>query len=269
MAQRTSFIDVFSAAATQAGAVARHLQGEIGDRSKTGEETPEAAALSAADLAAQDVILLRLGEALSDVAVDAEEDTATARRFPRPAPERPLVVLDPIDGSLAYLRGSPDYAVMGAWIEGGVYRASLMYFPAWRETYWAVRGGGCYRRPDGGEAGRVSLGELPPRILVPPPTPRGIHQRVAELGYRVEVSRCSAIDTAAPALGRAVGSANADPPDRRRAIGFLLCVEAGGAVLFEHGHWRGEDPEAEGFAGTAHAVADSADRAARLLEAIR
>ena len=260
------FIEVFRAAALQAGAVARRLQGEIRSRSKRGH-SPESEALSAADLACQDVLLLRLAEAFPDAAMDAEEDTQSARMFLPLAPKRPLIVVDPIDGSLNYLRGAKAYAVMAAWITDGRYLASVIYFPAWRVMYWAEAHKGSYRQRDGETPEPAAWTDLPSRILVPPRTPQAARGRLQAIGYDVEISRCSAVDATGPALGGAVGSASLLPPDRRRAIGFLLAREAGGSVMFPDGPWRLEDPEAGERNLDAHAVADSEERARLILAA--
>lgn len=264
------FVDVFWAAAQQAGAVARHLQGHVRDMGKEGSDSPESAALSVADLAAQDVVLLRLAEEFSDLAVDAEEDTEIVARFRPPARGRPLAVVDPIDGSLNYLDGSPDYAVMAAWIEDGRYTAAVVCFPAWRGTWWAVRGGGCHRRSAGGRDTPVLLRDraLPGCVLVPSSTPGDACARVQARGVSLETSRCSAVDAAAPVLGRALGSVYASNPDRRRAIGFLLVTEAGGSVRFADGPWDAVDPEASPDRGACAVARDDA-LAQELLAAVR
>lgn len=264
------FVDVFWAAARQAGAVAQHLQGHVRDLGKEGSDSPESAALSVADLATQDVLLLRLAEAFPDLAVDAEEDTDIARSFPPPARDRPLVILDPIDGSLNYLDGSPDYAVMAAWIERGRYTAAVMHFPAWPATWWAVRGGGCHRRaPDGRDTPALLRdGELPRRVLVPSSTPADACACLQAGGLSLQTSRCSAVDAAAPVLGRALGSVYAGTPDRRRAIGFLLVTEAGGSVRFADGPWDASDPEAPPPRGACAVAGDDA-LARSLLAAVR
>ncbi len=261
------FVEVFRAAAAQAGAVARRLQGEVENVGKEGFSCPEGEALSAADLAAQDVLLLRLAESFGDVAMDAEEDTQSVARFAPPDVAQPLVVVDPIDGSFNYLRGSKDYAVMGAWVEQARFDAVVLYYPAWRVTYWAIAGGGCYRCADGGRTERVHVAELPPRILVPPRTPRRLRERLAEQ-YEVELSRCSAVDSAAPALGRGLGSVHLGDTDRRRAIGFLAVTEAGGAVLLADGPWQRRDPGV-GVGLGAYALADTPARAEQLLALAR
>lgn len=257
------FVEVFAAAALQAGALARHLQGEVRHQRKEDQASDESSALSAADLAAQDVLLLRLAEDFADLAIDAEEDTDTTALF-APADGRAVIVVDPIDGSFNYLRGSPEFAVMAAWIEDGTYRAAVIHYPRRAETFWAIAGAGCHRRVDRGGDRPVRIpAALPHRILVPPRTPGTIRRGAEALGYEVEVCRCSAIDSAAPAIGDAAGSVNAGPPDRRRSIGFLLVTEAGGEVVFADGPWAGRDPDAADLG--AHAVAATPALARTLL----
>lgn len=261
------FVDVLCAAAWQAGAVAQHLQGHVQNVGKPGSATPESGALSVADLATQDVLLLRLAESFAGVAVDAEEDTEAVQRFAPATPHRPLIVLDPIDGSLNYLGGSPDYAVMGALIEHDRYVASVVHFPALDATYWAVRGGGCHRRRPGAGDTPVRLDVLPSAVLVPPRLDSAARQRLEAQGLTVETSRCSAVDATAPVIGRALGSVHPGRADRRRAIGFLLVTEAGGCVRFADGTWEGEDPEASRPRG-AHAVARDETLARALLDLV-
>ncbi len=237
------FVRVFRLAAGQAGAVALRLQENVSLRVKDGQTTEESAALTDADFASQDVVLLALLNAFPTIAMDAEEDTESAGLFPPEGNGRPVVVVDPIDGTLNYSRGSRDFAVMGAWIEDGRYRAAVVHFPAWNETYWAVEGGGCRRCRGRGAEETVRIAELPPRILVTPWVEEAVLERLARAGFEVELSRCSAVDATAPAVGRARAGVAPYGPDRRRAVGFLLSVEAGGLVHAFGERWRGTDPK--------------------------
>lgn len=243
MIDRERFVALFRSAARQAGAVASHLQGKVIVERKEAGGIPESEAVTAVDRATQDVLLLRLHEVFPDVAVDAEEDTETVALFAPEAPDRPLVVVDPVDGTLAYTRGSDDWAVMGALIEAGLYSASVLFFPAHRLTCWAIRGAGCWVAVDGEPARKIdsALG-APDRLLVAPFVPRHRMDRARELGLEPVRSRCSAVDATAPAIRRARASIAGDRADRRRAIGFLPTIEAGGAVRFGDRVWRGEDP---------------------------
>jgi fructose-1,6-bisphosphatase/inositol monophosphatase family enzyme len=236
------FIEVFRLAALQAGALARRLQGEIQLRTKKKFSTAEAAALTPVDLAAQDVILHLLHEAFPEAALDTEEETDTVQLFPPLQKDRPLVIVDPIDGTLNYANGSIDYAVMGAWFSQGLYRAALIYFPARRELYWAVRDGGCWHQREREKPAPVDGGNLTTKVLVTPSVDQTWSNRLHMSGFEVTLSRCSAVDSSAPATKRAAAAVSLGRPCRRRAIGFLLTTEAGGTVIIGDKVWQGEDP---------------------------
>jgi fructose-1,6-bisphosphatase/inositol monophosphatase family enzyme len=259
------FVAIFRAAALQAGAVARQLQGRVEVERKAGQRSPEAEAVTAVDRAAQDVLLLRLHESFPEVAVDAEEDTRSVRLFAS-GPERPVVVIDPVDGTLAYTRGSDDWAVMGALVVDGFYEAAVLEFPAHALTCWALRGGGCFVA----DAGRVRRVVAPPaapeRLLVTPLVAEAHRARLRDrLSLEVVRSRCSAVDATAPALGWARASLTEARADRRRSIGFLATLEAGGAVRFGAHRWRGEDPARLPWGAAPTVAADSEALAERIL----
>ena len=105
------FVDVLSPAMRQAASIARELEGRVRNEPKAGEATEVKQALTIADTAAQESLLVPLLEHFPEVALEAEEETATAERFARAGPVR--VVCDPIDGTLhSYLRATGPYAVM-------------------------------------------------------------------------------------------------------------------------------------------------------------
>jgi fructose-1,6-bisphosphatase/inositol monophosphatase family enzyme len=237
------FVNVFRLAALQAGAVARQLQNYAHQEFKAGEPTPESAALTAVDLAVQELILLLLRHFYPYAAVDAEEDTETLSLFPQPRAGTPLIVVDPIDGTLNYSKGSTDYAVMGGILEHRRYQASLLYFPQKEEMYWATAGGGCWRyRGQGREPLQIRIGSMPNRAMITPDVPEKWRRRLREMGLEVAVSRCSAVDASAPVSGRAAVSVSVGRPDRRRSLGYLLVKEAGGSVFMGDREWKGEDP---------------------------
>lgn len=237
------FVQVMRLAVEQAGSVAFHLQGKVRKERKQGSGTPESSALTAVDLATQDVILRLLHRELPTVSLDAEEDTPAVSWFAPPDADAPLVVIDPVDGTLNYTLGSPDYAVMAALLQDGRYQASVIRFPVADVTYWAVRGAGCFCQEGRERAVRVQQPRPAERILFTPKTGKAQRESLAQaVGLPLERSRCSAVDASAPAIGRARGSISRDRADRRRAIGFLLATEIGGAVYFGSRRWQGEDP---------------------------
>jgi myo-inositol-1(or 4)-monophosphatase len=237
------FVEVFRVAALQAGAVAAYLQGKVQLQSKSAEKTPEAQALTVVDLATQDVILHQLLAAAPHVAIDAEEDTELVQRFRTSTSGAPLVVIDPVDGTLNYARGSQDYAVMGALIVDGFFRASVVAFPALGLLYSAVRGGGCYVERADAHRAVVKAVVAPDVALVSPRVSADVQRRLAENFQEVQVSRCSAVDSSIAALGRARLAVAEGRSDRRRAIGYLLSAEAGGVTYHADRPWSGEDPE--------------------------
>lgn len=235
---------VLRAAARQAGAVALHLQGKVPVEHKSEGGILESTVVTAVDRATQDVLLLRLHEAFPDAAIDAEEDTETVGLFAEEEPGRDLIVIDPVDGTLAYTRGSDDWAVMGALIRGGAFVASLVHFPVHALTCWAVRGEGAWIARGAEEGRRIeSLPRSPSELLIAPLVPCHRASRARELGLNPVRSRVSAVDSTAPALGRARASIAGDRADRRRALGLLVTTEAGAAVRFGDHVWKGEDPE--------------------------
>ena len=262
------FIQAFRLAALQASCVSRRLQGEVTSQKKTDQRTPESQALTAVDLATQDLILHLLHAALPEVAVDAEEDTDTVRLFASFENNRPLVIIDPIDGTLNYSQGSGDYAIMGALCQNGIYRAVVVHFPAWKEIYWAAQGQGCWMLKEGGKSHQMVIGDLPPRVLINRAVPERLREALQKIGLEPVRSRCSAVDASSPVTGRAAASVYMGTPGRRRAIGFLLTLEAGGVVLVGGRLWKGEDPLELTESGKPAVVAESQETADRILATI-
>jgi len=262
------FLQTFRIAARQAATVARRLEGEVLLRRKAGQRTPEGSALTSVDLANQDLILYLLQAALPEVAVDAEEETESTGLFPPQADGRSLVVIDPVDGTLNYSRGSNDYAVMGALITAGIYRAAVICFPQHNALYWACAGGGCWKETGGAGPSAVGIGRLPPVVLVNHGVPQDLRRSLAETGLSVEVSGCSGVDASAPATGRAAAAVSMGRLGRRRAIGFLMTAEAGGIVRVGPRRWQGEDPARLPEGRLPVVVADSAERADAVQKAL-
>lgn len=262
------FIEVFRLAALQVGCAAERLQDEVTLRQKPGHASPEGSALTAVDLAAQDVILHLLHAALPGIAVDAEEDTETLQLFPKVDKDLPLVVIDPIDGTLNYANGSKDYAVMGAYVQDGIYTAAVVYFPASRQLFWAQRGRGCWQQTADHDTRQVRLDGAPSKVNVTSHFPESWISNLREIGYEVEISRCSAVDSSAPVNGRAAAAVSLGKLGRRRAIGMLLTLEAGGVVKINGRDWQAEDPLGLGDRGPI-VVADSEQTASRILHALK
>jgi len=186
------FVASLAPALRRAAALARDLEGRVTNRPKAGEATPVKAALTAADMAAQETLLAALHADLPGVALEAEEDTPTAVRFAKDGPA--VVVIDPIDGTLRfYLEGLGPYAIMAGLALEGVYHGALVALPREELFLDAVRGGGT----------RIGRSDSEPVPL-----------RCQREGRRVLVSH----DLPAPAVGVLL------------AAGFAVAPASGGAI---------------------------------------
>ncbi len=55
-----------------------------------------------------------------------------------------LWIIDPIDGTHNYIEGNPHFAVMVAYVSGGITRASWIYQPVPKKMFFAVAGQGAF-----------------------------------------------------------------------------------------------------------------------------
>lgn len=91
-----------------------------------------------ADLAVNDLLKARLRSARPDYGWLSEECTDTPERLDR----NMVFVVDPIDGTRAFMRGDPHFCVALAILENGCPVASVIYAPAHKELFEASLGGG-------------------------------------------------------------------------------------------------------------------------------
>ena len=147
-----AFVRALAPALRQSASIARALEGRVANRPKAGETTPVKAALTIADTASQEALLVPLLEHFPSVQLAAEEDTPSTIHFASASPE--LVVIDPIDGTLRfYLEGAGPYAVMIGLAHEREYTAALVALP--RE--------GLYSRRRSRRGARVAQRGSPPR----------------------------------------------------------------------------------------------------------
>lgn len=115
------------------------------------EHKHDASPVTAADRAAEDLIRSGIREAFPDDAILGEE------RGLRPGRSGWRWVLDPIDGTRAFVRGIPSWATLIAveWRERPL--AGVAFFPALREELWASAGRGAFWSTDGGRPRRARV----------------------------------------------------------------------------------------------------------------
>lgn len=232
------FACALAPALRQASSIASALEGRVANRPKAGETTPVKAALTIADTACQEAILVPLFEHFPEVRVEAEEDTPTARRFP--ANSDTLVVVDPIDGTLRfYLEGQGSYAVMIGLAYGGEYGAALVALPRERLFFSATRGEGARFAVGDAPSGPVRAEASGQRIFVSHDLPEAARASLLARGFE-PVSASGGAIAVAPLVpgvraglrwvrGKGVGVSI------RGRIGALIAEEAGALVRCETG----------------------------------
>ena len=195
----------------KAAAIARALEGTVANQPKAASSDVKAA-LTIADTAAQEAILVPLLEAFPDVALEAEEDTETAALFGEGGGR--LVVVDPIDGTLhSYLNARGPYATMVGFAVDGRYEGALVGLPREGIFLDAVRGGVARRA-------RVRAAPKPwraeprgRRVLVHHAMPDAVCEQLRADGYDV-VYGCGGAISVAPLLKGFCGGLRLAPGDR-------------------------------------------------------
>jgi fructose-1,6-bisphosphatase/inositol monophosphatase family enzyme len=231
------FLAALRPALRQASAIARALEGRVENEPKDGEARAAKAALTIADTATQEAILVPLFEHFPEVRIEAEEDTATAARFPAEAPD--LVVVDPIDGTLhCYLGRRGPYAVLAGLARDGRYEAALVALPREQIAFDAARGQGAHMSVKEGPWTPAEASADGERVFVSPELPEPVRARLLERGY-VPIPASGGAIAVAPlvpgvraGLRVVVGRKSISTQGR---IGLLVAREAGARVLRGNG----------------------------------
>jgi len=101
--------------------------------------------VTAVDVEAERVLTARLAEIAPAVPVVGEEAVAAdASLLGLLGRDGLAFVVDPIDGTRAFVEGDPDFAVMVALVDAGVPIASWIALPAHDELFTAARGAGAF-----------------------------------------------------------------------------------------------------------------------------
>lgn len=74
-------------------------------------------------------------------------------------------VIDPIDGTRAFIYGVPLFSTLIAYVENGEPLLSVISFPAISTLYWASQGEGCWVQNAGQAPRQLKLGSQSPKLL--------------------------------------------------------------------------------------------------------
>ena len=210
------------AAVREAGALAHSM---FGSPLRTWTKGPTASPVSDADIAVDRLLRERLAGADDGIAWLSEESADDPARLSA----RYVWIVDPIDGTRAYIAGFPDWTVSVALVEAGRPIAACLYAPATAEFFMArARAGATLNGAKIAATGGASLDQA--RIA----GPRGLMQRFAEVVPPFTLMprvRSLALRLARVAQGEfdaAIAGGNSHDWDL--AAADLLVHEAGGAL---------------------------------------
>ncbi len=198
--------------------------------------------VSEADEASQELILERLAGARPDDGVVAEEQDVD-----RGGSSGVRWVVDPLDGTVNYLYGIPQWCVSIAARDDDGLVAGVVHDPSRGETFRAARGGGAWLGGDRlavNEPGALSAALVATGFADDPDLRAAQGRLVADLLTRVRDIRragAAALDLAWLAAGRVDGYYELGLQPWDWAAGRLLVTEAGGTVSDVRGRLAGAE----------------------------
>ena len=211
----------------EAGEIARKMQGgNLDVRYKAAADI-----VTAADTAVEDFLVSKIHAEFPDHSINAEESG-----------EQELAAdhtwyIDPIDGTLNYAHGLPQYCISVAYAYQGQLQLGVVYSPPIDEAFWAVKGGGAYLNGEKIEVSSVEL--LRDSMLITGfrnyllDTPRSNIDNFVRLSREVQTIRrlgSAALDIVYVACGRVEAFWEIDLNPWDVAAGILIVREAGGIV---------------------------------------
>lgn len=243
-------LDLIVEAAREAGALALSERAKgLNIQTKIGGSP-----VTHADLAVDALLKDRLLGARPDHGWLSEETPDGPERLSK----RRIFVVDPIDGTVAYMKDRPWWCVPIAIVEDGRPVAAVVHAPALDETFTAVAGGGAFLngRPitasdtaDLDDAAVLGDARLFADVsLWPEPWPVMRWEKRNALAYRLSLVAAGAFDAAI---------ATAPKWDWDVAAGALIAEEAGARVSDHHGRpwtFNRADPRQAGLVCAAPAL---------------
>jgi len=137
MAPDAAFLDHALDVALGAARAAGERVMEHFDRGVTVEIKPDATPVTIADREAEGIIRSALLRAFPDHAILGEE-------LGREGSGEFLWLVDPLDGTKSFVRGTPFFSTQIALMHAGELVLGVSHAPAFGETMWARRGGGAF-----------------------------------------------------------------------------------------------------------------------------
>ncbi|MGH7091389.1 MAG: inositol monophosphatase family protein [Stellaceae bacterium] len=171
------------------------------------------------------------------VAIGEESVAADPALLECLAGEVPVWIIDPIDGTGNFAKGRPRFAVIVAYVEGGVTNAGWIYDPLGRAMVWAQRRGGAFLegnqlRLGGSASDRRFAGSAYGRTAADVRAAKALTDTDR---FAVKNHGCSGYEYMELARGGADFTLHSRSLPWDHAAGMLIIEEAGGVARFLDG----------------------------------
>lgn len=187
--------------------------------------------VSAADFAANDRLHALLSEARPGYGWLSEETDDTSARLSTDT----LFVIDPIDGTRAFINGEKTWCVSVAVVHRGQPVAGALFAPALDEEFWGVAGGAAYKNGAVIQVSEARQGE-PRQIALPEDMLVRFPQELRSTLKRIRHVPSLAYRLAMVADGRIDGTVvKRNAHDWDLAAADIILERAGGRLLDRHG----------------------------------
>ena len=239
-----------SDAMTRAGREALRLAVEGFETYTKQDKSP----VTSADLAVNQILRDSLSEAFPDDGWLSEETPDNSERLDK----KRVWIVDPIDGTRAFVRGVPEFSLSVALVENGLPVVSAVYNPATGEFFSAVRGQSLrvHRVADAGRAPFMSPER--PLVLVNPWELQIGHFKALEPHLRCRPIGSIAYALALVASGQADAAVTLEGGSEWDIAAGVLLIEAnGGRITTVSGHpfsFNRSNPRLQGTLAIASSV---------------
>lgn len=192
---------------------------------------PDGSEVSEADLAVDTALKLDLHTRRPDYGWLSEESEDDQERLKC----RRVWMVDPIDGTNAFLRHLPEWTVSAALVEDGVPVLGAVYNPATKEFFHAMRGKGAFRNDQPIAASKkatldgallIASGGLFKKKIWKEPWPEVNSKWVNSVAYRLALVACGQADATISLSAKS---------EWDLAAAALIVEEAGGVITDHHG----------------------------------
>jgi myo-inositol-1(or 4)-monophosphatase len=227
-------------------------------------QKPDQSPVTSADLAVNQTLQSRLMSAFPQDGWLSEESPDGLDRLQK----RRVWVVDPIDGTKAFISGEPEFCISVALIELGQPVVASIFNPSTDELFTATRGEG------------LRLNDAP---VVPPAAWNGQHPVIALNSWERRIGRFTSLEPSAnnrpirsiawvlalTAIGRIEAVATLESENEWDvAAGALLIAEAGGTISDGRGHdltFNRREPRYSGIIATSPSCPDALTKHLKLL----